>query len=213
MDHHRLFSSQCSFCTRKLRSPYLCLVIMRIPHFLIFICSIIGLSSCSLPGTLDESGDITTNTVLFENSAVSVLVPKSWSWATVSELPSPRIGSIITAYISPEVKWGFSNNFVILKDTLDRIMTSSKYSELNNIQTTKKYLEYKKISDTNFTFSDNETSRIYVFEARYNETTSKMKFIQTARVCGSTVYLLHFTLSLDKNPDIYSKLLESFTCK
>lgn len=102
---------------------------------------------------------------------------------------------------------------MILKDVLDRIMTSRKYSELNNIQTTKKYLEYKKISDTPFTFADSEPSRIYVFEARYNETTSKMKFIQTARVCGSTVYLLHFTLSLDKNPDIYSKLLESFTCK
>ena len=92
-------------------------------------------------------------------------------------------------------------------------MTSSKYSELNNIQTTKKYLEYKKVKDIDFTFSDSEPSRLYVFEARYNETTSKMQFIQTARVCGSTVYLLHFTLSLDKNPDIYSKLLESFTCK
>lgn len=186
---------------------------MRTYFSLIFALSLVILSSCSLPGTLDETGDITENTTLYEDSSVSILVPKNWSWATLSALPPPRLWSVVTAYISPDIKWGFSNNLVILKDSLDRIMTSSKYSELNNIQTTKKYLEYKKVKDVDFTFSDSETSKLYVFEARYNETTSKMQFIQTARVCGSTVYLLHFTLSLDKNPDIYSKLLESFRCK
>jgi hypothetical protein len=92
-------------------------------------------------------------------------------------------------------------------------MTSAKYSEQNNTQTTKNYLEYSKVKDGILTFTDSETSHFYVFEARYNQTTPKMRFIQTARVCGTRVYLLHFTLSLDKNPDIYSKLLESFTCK
>jgi hypothetical protein len=92
-------------------------------------------------------------------------------------------------------------------------MTSEKYSEQNNLQTTKNYLEYSPVKDTIITFNDSETSRLYVFEARYNQTTPKMRFIQTSRVCGTRVYLLHFTLSLDKNPDIYSKLLESFTCK
>jgi hypothetical protein len=140
-------------------------------------------------------------------------VPKNWSGSSIEALPNPRIGSIIAAYVSPDVKAGFSNNLVILQDILANIMTSSRYSELNNIQTTKNYLEYKKITDTPFTFTDGETSRLYVFEARYNENTPKMKFIQTARVCGTKVYLLHFTLSLDKNPEIYSKLLESFTCK
>ncbi len=92
-------------------------------------------------------------------------------------------------------------------------MTSRRYSELNNLQTTKNYLEYTKTTDADFTFLDNETSRIYVFEARYNQTTPRMKFIQTARVCGTHVYLLHFSLSLDKDAAIYAKLLESFTCK
>ena len=100
-----------------------------------------------------------------------------------------------------------------MSDTLDRIMTSTRYSELNNLQTTKNYLEYTKLKDEAFTFTDSETSRLYIFEARYNQTTPRMKYIQTARVCGTRVYLLHFSLSLDKNPDIYSKLLESFTCK
>jgi hypothetical protein len=92
-------------------------------------------------------------------------------------------------------------------------MTSAKYSEQNNLQTKKNYLEYTQKKDNPFTFVDSKTSHLYVFEARYNETTPKMQFIQTARVCGSKVYLLHMTLSLDKNPDVYSKLLESFTCK
>jgi hypothetical protein len=93
-------------------------------------------------------------------------------------------------------------------------MTSTKYSELNHIQTSKNYLEYTRIKDEMITFNDQaDSSHVYTFEARYNQTTPKMKFIQTARVCGTKVYLLHFTLSLEKNPDNYLELLKSFTCK
>ena len=182
-----------------------------------YILSIISislfLSGCTLPGTQKESENINANTVIFETDSISVLVPKSWSGTKLSDIPSPRFGSVVGAYISPETKGWFSNNLVILRDTLDQIMTSKRYSELNNLQTTKNYLEYTKLKDTEFTFGDSETSRIYVFEARYNQTTPRMKFIQTARVCGTRVYLLHFSLALDKDATIYSKLLESFTCK
>jgi hypothetical protein len=92
-------------------------------------------------------------------------------------------------------------------------MTSSRYSTMNNLQTKKNYLEYGIVKEMDITFSDNETSRLFVFEAKYNETTPRLKFIQTARVCGTRVYLLHFTLALDKKSDNYSKVLETFTCK
>lgn len=115
--------------------------------------------------------------------------------------------------MSPDMKYGFSNNLIVMKDGLNSIVTSSKYSELNNLQTSRNYLEYTKLQDTEFTFSDSETSRLYVFEARYNQTTPKMKFIQVARVCGSSVYFLHFSLSLDKSPDNYISLLKTFQCK
>ncbi len=100
-----------------------------------------------------------------------------------------------------------------MKNTLDTIVTSTKYSEINHLQTTKNYLEYTKMRDETFEFSDSETSRLYVFEARYNETTPRMKFIQTARVCGSSVYLIHVSLTVDKSPDNYIELLKTFRCK
>lgn len=100
-----------------------------------------------------------------------------------------------------------------MQDTLTSIITSAKYSELNQLQTTKNYLEYTKLQDEDFTFSDAEKSKLYVFEARYNQTTPRMKFIQTARVCGTHVYLLHVSIALDKTPDNYIELFRTFTCK
>lgn len=186
---------------------------MRV-FFLAF--SLCFLVSCSLPGTQTETSVDSAsadNTVQFKNDTVSISVPKAWIQAKSNEIPLPRHGNIVTAYISPDVKYGFSNNLIIMKDVLGSLVTSAKYSELNNLQTSRNYLEYTKLQDTAFAFSDSEASRLYVFEARYNQTTPKMKFIQTARVCGSSVYLLHVSLSLDKTPDNYISLLKTFQCK
>ena len=176
---------------------------MRI-FFVVF--SFFFLVSCSLPGTQTETSVDSAsadNTTQFKNDSITISVPKSWTQAKPNEIPTPRHGSIEVAYISPDMKYGFSNNFIVMKDALNSIVTSAKYSELNNLQTSRNYLEYTKLQDTEFTFSDSETSRLYVFEARYNQTTPKMKFIQIARVCGPHVYLLHVSLSLDKSPDNY----------
>ena len=91
-------------------------------------------------------------------------------------------------------------------------MTSKRYSELNQIQTTRNYLEYTKISDDAILFVGDDESRVTVFEARYNTTTARMKFIQTAKVCGTKVYLIHAAIALDKNPDNYISLFKTFTC-
>lgn len=182
--------------------------------FLVLLFSLSFLSACSLPGTADETTDVGgENTIAYSDDAISLLLPKSWTGVARSELPNPRSGAIVLAYRSPEVKYGFANNIVIMKDALTSPLTSSKYSEVNHLQTTQNYLEYTKLRDESFTFSDSEPSRLYVFEARYNETTPRMKFVQTARVCGMTVYLLHVSITLDKNPDNYAELLRTFTCK
>ncbi len=174
------------------------------------IALIFSLSACSLPGTQTESTD---NTVLYENTVFQMQVPKTWTEANKQSVPAPRHGSVLLAFVSPEVKYGFSNNLIVMQDSLSSIITSKRYAELNSIQTSKNYLEYTKLQDQEFTFSDTEISRLYVFEARYNQTSPRMKFIQTARVCGSNVYLLHFSLALDKSPDIYTELLKTFVCK
>lgn len=186
---------------------------MRFPIFgivgLVFL-----LTSCTLPGTQTSGTTGTTgDTVLSETNSVKMQIPKTWTLVKATDVPSPRVGTVEMAYTSPDVKYGFSNNIIVLRDTLTNIVTSRSYSELNNIQTTKNYLEYTKLRDEDFTFADSETSRLYVFEARYNTTTPLMKFIQVARVCGTSVYLLHVSLTLDKVPDNYVELLKTFSCK
>ena len=140
-------------------------------------------------------------------------IPDTWASAMAASLPTPRHGEVVMTAVSPEVRYGFSNNIVIMQDVLDTPMTSRKYSELNQIQTTRNYLEYTKLSDEVILFEDEDESRIYVFEARYNTTTQRMKFIQTAKVCGTRVYLMHAAIALDKDAANYTSLFKSFQCK
>jgi hypothetical protein len=140
-------------------------------------------------------------------------IPDTWSTTPSRDIPTPRKWVVALTAISPEVRYGFSNNIIIMKDSLDTPVTSKKYSELNQIQTTRNYLEYAKISDDAILFRDDDESRVSVFEAKYNTTTSRMKFVQTAKVCGTSVYLLHAAIALDKNPENYIDLFRTFECQ
>lgn len=84
---------------------------------------------------------------------------------------------------------------------------------MNNRATKSKYIQYEKIDAYPIRFRDSDSSRVYIFDAKYNNQTPKLRFIQTAKVCGSDVYLLHFAISLNRSPDDYIKLLETFHCK
>lgn len=139
-------------------------------------------------------------------------IPASWKTTIDTHLPTPRNGTVVLTAVSPEVRYGFSNNIIILEDLLDTPMTSRKYSEINQIQTTRNYLEYTKLSDEAILFGDDDESRIHAFEARYNTTTSRMKFIQTAKVCGTKVYLIHAAIALDKDTKNYTDLFKTFRC-
>ncbi len=58
-----------------------------------------------------------------------------------------------------------------------------------------------------------DEANIYTFEAKYNPQTPKRKFIQTARVCGDTVYLMTIGINLEiKDTAKYENLFKSFTC-
>ncbi len=181
---------------------------MRIILFCFFA---FALSACSLPGTQTESSD--SLTVPYAGSGFSTEIPKTWEKAENSVLPIPIRGTIALAYMSKDVRYGFSNNYVIMADNIANPVTSKKYSELNHIQTTKNYLEFTKLQELPIVFGDSDTSLLYVFEARYNKTTPRMKFLQTAKVCGTRVYLLHISVSLDKAPDKYVELMKTFTCQ
>lgn len=100
-----------------------------------------------------------------------------------------------------------------MSDSLNGIITSTRYAELNSVQSSQKYLEYTKLLDDPIIFTDTDQSRVTVFEAKYNPSTPRLKFIQTAKVCGTSVFLIHFSLALDKVADPYIALAKTFTCK
>jgi hypothetical protein len=177
----------------------------------VFILTFLLLSSCTiLPGTQEEVQD---NATIYQGSGFSMQVPNLWSTNTAALLPNPKTGILDLALISPDTRYGFSNNLVIMQDSLNGIISSKKYAEFNSAQTNRNYLEYTKLHDDPILFSDSDESRVTVFEAKYNPSTPKLKFIQTAKVCGTKVYLIHFSLALDKSPDAYIALAKTFSCK
>jgi hypothetical protein len=169
------------------------------------------ISACSLPGGQTEN--VPDGTVVFSGTGFSLRVPEDWTPPKSADMPTPVYGKIVYASLSPEVKYGFASTLLVIEDELKTPATSRKYSELNNAQTTKNYLEYTKIAEDALLFGDSDESKVYTFEARYNMSTPRLKFVQTAKVCGTKVYLLHAALSLDKETKNYIDLFRSFACK
>lgn len=181
--------------------------------FCFFLISLFTLASCgdNKPEPLTVNGQ---DTVLFSGSGFQIQVPENWSSSGSSDvLPAPGNGQVTLISIAPEKKYNFSNNLLILEDTLSHIGSSKQYSEQNHIHTKQKYQEYRLIESSPILFTDSDESKYYVFDAKYNSQTPKMRFIQTAKICGTRVYLIHFALGFDANISEYIALSKTFACK
>lgn len=150
---------------------------------------------------------------LFTGSGFEIYAPEKWTASGSESLPKPYMGDIVLSIRSPQKRYGFSNNLLILKKKLDSTLSSLQYSMMNYRATKGKYIEYEKIDARPINFGDSDTSRVYVYDAKYNQKIQKLRFIETAKMCGTTVYMLHFTIALDRSPEDYIKLLSSFRCK
>lgn len=141
-------------------------------------------------------------------------VPKAWVAVEQDALPTIKNGVIAAAFTSSEISSGFANNLTILKDTLTEAISSKKYSVVNYALTTGGYKDFVKLSDSSIAFtSDKDESNLYAFEAKYNDTTPKQKFLQTAKVCGKSVYLITMGLNLSIGSTTkYEDLIKTFTC-
>jgi len=186
---------------------------MKFKNFLtIFI--LIFVSSCS---SGNENIVKTSSLIPYENSNFSLNIPSNWSILTWTSwvLPEPKNGEISLAVSSSELKYGFSNNLLILRQNLQKVITSRDFSILNNVWSTKEYLEYLKIEAKTITFADNDKSYLYIFEAKYNTNTPKLKFLQVWKVCSvKNGYLLTIAISTDiKDTSAYEEILKSFRCK
>ncbi|HRI36619.1 MAG TPA: hypothetical protein PK765_06225 [bacterium] len=166
------------------------------------------LSSCL--GSSTESAD----TVVRAGTGYSVSVPSAWTEVPAKNLPTIPRGTIELAMNSREISGGFANNLTILSESLDRDTTSREYAITNNTLSTAEYIEYQKLSETEIAFVDEDTSLLYEFEARYNTTTPKIRFFQTAKICGQKAYLITVGVSLDTEGSTrYEELVKSFECR
>lgn len=180
--------------------------------FLLFLLSIF-LFSCSSSSDEDKVTWLTIHDwINFELS-----IPTNWNIITKESniLPNPKNSQIELAVSSDELKYGFSNNLLILWQKLDKKVTSLDFSLLNNVWSTKEYLEYLKLESKNIEFADGDKSNLYIFEAKYNTTTPKFKYLQVWKVCNQVKwYLLTIALSSDiKDTTKYEEVLKTFKCK
>ncbi len=152
--------------------------------FLVFF-SVSLLSACSLfsssettTSTIDQS---TVTTV--SGASFSIQILKNWQTFSSRDLPIPQNGTIAGAYTSPDISKSIVPNLLILQDSLDTIITSAKYSDINRLQAGRKYLEYTDLGEEEITFPDTDVASVAIFEARYNETAPMALFLQVAKVC------------------------------
>jgi len=180
--------------------------------FLLIITSLI-IVSCG-----DEPGSVSVWwLVMVENEDIKIEVPANWKVIDDKEkiLPVAKDSDIELAVVSENMVWGFANNLLILSNELNSFTTSKDFSMFNNIWAQSDYLDYKKIESKEFSFLDEELSVLYIFEAKYNLDTPKLKFLQTAHICNQDKAFF-LTLAIPTSVrDIskYEYLLSTFACK
>jgi len=174
---------------------------------LLLVLTSILLASC-WSTTVDD-----TNTTTYEWNLFKMNVPKSWAKVDSKELPNVNHGKLELALTSTEISAGFANNLVVISEDLQDNTTSLKYSITNYIRTTWSVQEYLKLNEENFKFSDEDESKLYTFEAKYNSQTPKRKFLQTAKICDKKAYLITIWINTDNTGvSKYEALLKSFAC-
>ena len=188
---------------------------MRIKIF-VFLFLLLSLYSCW--NSEEEIITLWNDTLIkFENTFFEIMIPTNWNILKDNEniLPKPKNWEISLATTSDELKYGFSNNLLILSQNLNKVINSLDFSVLNNVWASRDYLEYIKLESKNIVFSDNDKSMLYIFEAKYNQTTPKLKFLQIWKVCSiNKAHLLTIAISNEiKDTSKYEELLKTFKCK
>jgi len=165
----------------------------------------------------DTTTDSATWLIKTETENISISIPSNWKIieSTKDILPKAKSWEIELAVMSENVVNGFSNNLLILSDDLNKFTTSKEFSMLNNIWAQTDYLDYTKISSKDITFTDEEVSTLYIFDAKYNLDTPKLKFLQTAHICNQNkAYFLTLAIPTTiKDTSKYEYLLSTFNCK
>lgn len=175
------------------------------------ITSLLLLTACG-EQTVDDNG-----LKLFRWTTYEMRVPASWEQVEKTHMSTPVRGNLELAMRSLVSNRWFMNNLTVLSDTLQSdSVTSSEYMRQTMLWATREYLSTTIENEESVTFADGTTSALLIFHAKYNEITEEHLFMQTARICGKTVYLITLWLENDTPADTYDRyrpILASFTCK
>lgn len=179
----------------------------------VFILCVWLLTSCGGEETVDLEAQGLVN---YAGDRFDISIPENWNVLNEKQnlLPQPSEGKIELSAQSQEAKGGFFNNVLILSDTLKTFTDSQEFAIANNVGARSQYIDYLELENKSFDFIDGTSSQLYIFEAKYNMETPKIKFIQTAYVCNPNIgYLLTMAVSPSvKVTDKYETLLSSFSC-
>lgn len=180
----------------------------------IFVLFLLFLFSCSFS---DKQNLWNFWLELFYGEKFSIWIPSKWIKIDNNDwkIPKPKFWIIELAASSDELRYGFSNNMLVLSQDINKKVSSKSFSILNNVWSTKEFLEYTELEKQNIKLRNWDESIVYIFEAKYNEFTPKLKYFQMGVVCNyKKAYLITIAISTDiKNNSWYLDILKTFKCE
>lgn len=167
--------------------------------------------SCS---SSEKPNDWLINYTTSEN--FSLRIPEKWeiiehNW----KIPTPRTWQIELIVSSKEVTNDFYNNLYIWSELLEKNMTNNDYFKSVNLDKQKDFFEYNEIENKKIVFADWKQSDLVIFEARYDNSKPKVKYLQTVNICGDNkAYFLTLSVanSIESTKN-YEYMLSTFSCK
>lgn len=190
-------------------------------NFFIICILLWALSSCSIPFLTSsnswESEIIEAATKEFKNDNISLLIPSSWKELGSSSLPVPKSWDITLALRSIDLSDGIYRTIVILEDSLLWRISSEQYARNDYRISIKKYSWFRELDEKSINFADGVASKLYIFEAKYNPDSPRMKFLQSSKVCNfSTENIVYnITIALPSSVDDlekYEALIKTLSC-
>lgn len=177
----------------------------------IFLCILIlSLSSCfGIWGWDNENNGL----VLSDTEDFSVLVPDSWIALSGDELPVPKSWTTALALKSTNERSWYFNNMIILSS--ENIPDTNSLSLMNSTESMLKrsLKSYELISKKDISFLDNDTGSLIVFSWKYNDSTPKIQYVQTAKMCWDMSYFITISVwEVLDNYDRYEDVLKTFRC-
>lgn len=186
-----------------------------IKNLIIFLFLSFFIISCWNSVDVTEESSLTK----YDWTDFTIDIPSSWDIKDFKNtgsinLPKPKDWDLELVVSSKDEKGGFINNLIIISKDLEETTLTYDFIKKNNPKDYKWYEYYYEDTVKDFEFSDGDKSRLYIFLAKYNKDNDKLKFMQTAKICGEKKsFFLTIGLSLNINDTAkYEEIFRSFKC-